>query len=137
MKWRFGAASLRRVAMAMLEVAPNTNTREGKRGSRSGTASYPLPEAGAERGIDVSSPLLPLGIELLEVGRAHAGIFGRIHASTEVGRDISEPVQKVETHLAPDGKIQCQGDTWHGKRHHSGRDGIAEDFDDGKERSEP
>src|ERR1700688_1296079 len=71
MKWRYGAASLRKVAMAMLEVAPKTNTREGKRGSRSGTASYPLPEAGAEPGIDVGSPLLPLGIALLEVGRAH------------------------------------------------------------------
>src|ERR1700760_1749255 len=77
MKCRFGAASRRMVAMAMLEVAPNTNTREGKRGSRSGTATYPLPEVGAKRGIDVGSPLLPLGIKLLEVGRAHAGIFGR------------------------------------------------------------
>src|ERR1700742_5209398 len=79
MKCRLGAASRRMVAMAMLEVAPNTNTREGKRGSRSGTASYPLPEAGAEGGVDVSGPLLPLGIELLEMGRTHAGIFGGIH----------------------------------------------------------
>ncbi len=34
--------------MAMLEVAPNTNTLEGKTGSRLAKASYPLPEAGAE-----------------------------------------------------------------------------------------
>src|SRR5450631_802594 len=119
MKCRFGPASRRIVAMAMLEVAPKINTRVGKRGSRSGTASYPLPEAGAERGIDVGGPLLPLGIELLKMGGAHAGIFRRIHASAEVGCDAGEAIQKVEAHFAPDGKIQCQGDTRHGKRHHS------------------
>src|ERR1700760_2157482 len=76
MKCRLGAASWRMVAMAMLEVAPNTNTREGKRGSRSGTTRYPLPEVGAESRVDVGSPLLPLGIELLKVGGAHTGVFG-------------------------------------------------------------
>src|SRR5882757_4638705 len=110
MKCRLGAASRRMVAMAMLEVAPNTNTREGKRGSRSGTAGYPLPEAGAERRIDVGGPLLPLGIELLKMGRAHTGILRRIHASAEAGRDVGEPVQQVEAHFTPDGKIQRQGD---------------------------
>src|ERR1700752_85359 len=105
MKCRFGAASRRMVAMAMLEVAPNTNTREGKRGSRSGTPSYPLPEVGAESGIDVSSPLLPLGIELLKMGGAHTGVFGRIHTPGKVGCDAGKAIQKVEAHFPPDGKI--------------------------------
>ncbi len=108
MKCRFGAASLRRVAIAMLEVAPKTNTREGKRGSRSGTAGYPLPEAGAERGIDVGGPLLPLGIELLKMGRAHAGILRRIHASAEVGRDAGEAVQRSKLTSRRTGKSSAR-----------------------------
>src|SRR5271155_104176 len=98
-----GAASRRIVAMAMLEVAPNTNTREGNKGSRLVTAGYPLPEAGAERRIDVGGPLLPLGIELLEMRGAHAGVFGRIHPATEVSRNAGQPVQKVEADLPADG----------------------------------
>src|ERR1700721_1582228 len=81
------AASRRMVAIAILEVAPNTSTPEGKRGSRLVKAGYPLPEAGAERRIDVQGPLLPLGIELLEVRRAHAGILRWIHAAAELGGD--------------------------------------------------
>src|SRR5271156_6043036 len=134
MKWRLGAASLRMVAMAMLEVAPNTNNREGKSGSRSGTAAYPLPEVGAERGIDVGRPLLPLGIKVLEVGRAHAGILGRIDAAAEFGGDVRKPVHQGEAHLATDRKIECQGDAGDGKRHDPGRDGVAEDLDDGEKR---
>jgi hypothetical protein len=73
------------VAMAMLEVAPNTSTLEGKPGSRLAKAGYPLPETGTERGIDVDSKLLPLGIELPEVRRAHARILGWIHTAAELG----------------------------------------------------
>ena len=87
MKRVFRAASRRMVAMAMLEVAPNTSTLEGKPGSRLVKAGYPLPEAGAERGINVEGPLLPLGIELLEVHRAHARILSWIHPAAELGRD--------------------------------------------------
>ena len=97
------------VAMAMLEVAPNTNTREGNRGSRLFTARYPLPEAGAERRIDVGGELLPLGIELLEMRCAHAGVFGRVNPAAEVSRDAGQPIQKVEADLPADGKIERQG----------------------------
>src|SRR5579862_9873101 len=127
MKCRLGTASWRMVAMAMLEVAPNTNTREGKRGSRSGTTRYPLPEVGAESRVDVGSPLLPLGIELLKVGGAHTGVFGRIHAPGEVCCDAGEAIQKIEGHFPPDGKIKRQGDAGERERHHSGRDRIAKD----------
>jgi hypothetical protein len=87
MKRVFRGASWRMVAMAMLEVAPNTSTLEGKPGSRLVKAGYPLPEAGAERRIDVQGPLFPLRIELLEVCRAHACVLGWIHAAAEVGGD--------------------------------------------------
>src|ERR1700722_5516014 len=113
MKRVFRAASCRMVAMAMLEVAPNTSTLEGKPGSRLVKAGYPLPEAGAERWIDIDRPLLPLGIELLEVRRTHACILGWIHPAAEVGRDFSQPIQQAEAHFAANGKIQRQGDTGH------------------------
>src|ERR1700722_20003181 len=137
MKREFFAAIRRIVAMAMLEVAPKTSTAEGKRGSRLVKASYPLPEAGAERGIDVGSELLPLRIKVVEVGRAHAGIFSWIHSATELGRYIRQLIEQVEAHLAPDGEIQRQGDAWHGEGHHAGGLHIAEDLDDGEERSQP
>src|ERR1700733_4945835 len=137
MKRLFCAASRRMVAMAMLEVAPNTSTVDGKPGSRLAKAGYPLPEAGAERGIDVGCPLLPLGIELFEVGRTHARIFRWIHAAAEIGGNGGQPVQQGEAHLPPNRKIHGQGDTGHGKRHHPGRSYISEDLDHGKKRTQP
>src|ERR1700733_536000 len=137
MKWTCGAASRRMVAIAMLEVAPNTNTWEGNKGSRLAKAGYPLPEAGAKRRIDVGRPLRPLGIKLLEMYGAHARVFGGIHAPAAFGSDVGQPVEETEADLPPDGKIQRQGDAGCGKRHNSGRNRIPEDLDDRKKRAQP
>jgi hypothetical protein len=93
------------VAMAMLEVAPNIKTPKGTRGSRLAKTGYPLPKAGAERRIDVNGKLLPLGIELLEVGGTHAGIFGGIHAAAKIGCDIREPIEESKAHFPTDRKV--------------------------------
>jgi hypothetical protein len=92
--------------MAMLEVAPNITTPMGTWGSRLAKTGYPLPKTGAERRIDISGKLLPLGIELLEVGGPHAGIFGRVHAATKFGCDIRQPIEQSKAHFPPDRKVQ-------------------------------
>src|ERR1700733_363448 len=117
MKCAFCATSRRIVATAMLEVAPNIRTPMGTSGSRLVKTGYPLPKAGAERRIDISGKLLPLRIELLEVGSAHAGIFGGIHAAAKFGCDIREPIEQSKAHFPPDRKIERQGDARYRKRH--------------------
>src|SRR6185312_16069231 len=120
MKLALRSASRRIVATAMLEVAPNTSTREGNTLANVAypPAGYPAPEIRIECRIDKSGKPLPLRIETLEMRGAHARVLCRIHAPAKLSRDVGQPVQQVEGNVGPDGKIESQHDTGHGKRHH-------------------
>src|ERR1700733_48563 len=118
--------------MAMLDVAPNTSTPEGREEDLL-KACYPPKEAGAECRIHIRCPLLPHGVEPLKVHRAHTAILGGILLPSVTRLNTREPLQQRETHIFPDGEIQGQSNARRRKRHHSGRYCIPKNLNHGKE----